>query len=63
MDSMTLAERLIREHKVAVIPGQAFGVGDVCALRVSFGALDEATVNEGLGRLTRGLKDICLGQE
>ncbi len=59
MSSMTLAERLVREHKVAVIPGEAFGVTDVCAMRVSFGALDEATVDEGLGRLTSGLKALC----
>lgn len=59
MDSMTLAERLVREHKVAVIPGEAFGVTDVCAMRVSFGALDEATVDEGLGRLTAGLRALC----
>ena len=59
MDSMTLTERLIREHKVAVIPGEAFGVSDVCSIRVSFGALDEATVDEGLGRLTSGLKALC----
>ena len=59
MDSMTLAERLVREHRVAVIPGAAFGVTDECAVRVSFGALDEATVDEGLGRLTAGLKVLC----
>lgn len=59
MSSMTLAERLIREHQVAVIPGEAFGVSDVCTVRVSFGALDEATVDEGLGRLTRGLIALC----
>lgn len=60
MNSMTLAERLIREHRVAVIPGEAFGITDTCAMRVSFGALDEATVDEGLGRLTAGLtKIIC----
>jgi aspartate/methionine/tyrosine aminotransferase len=59
LDSMTLGERLIRGHKVAVVPGEAFGVTDQCAIRVSFGALDEATVDEGLGRLTSGLKAIC----
>ncbi len=59
LDSMTLAERLVREHRVAVIPGEAFGVTDVCSMRVSFGALDEATVDEGLGRLTSGLKALC----
>ena len=58
MNSMTLAERLIREHRVAVIPGEAFGITDTCAMRVSFGALDEATVDEGLGRLTAGLTKI-----
>ena len=59
LDSMTLAERLIREHRVAVVPGEAFGVSDVCSVRVSFGALDEATVDEGLGRLTAGLKALA----
>lgn len=59
LDSMTLAERLVREHKVAVIPGEAFGVTDVCAMRVSFGALDEATVDEGLRRLTTGIKALA----
>lgn len=59
MTSMTLAERLVREHKVAVIPGEAFGVADVCSIRVSFGALDEATVDAGIGRLTAGLKALC----
>src|SRR5258705_13269119 len=29
-DPMTIAERLIREHKVAVIPGPAFGMTDGC---------------------------------
>lgn len=59
INSMSLAERLIREHHVAVIPGEAFGVTDVCTLRVSFGALDESTVDEGLTRLTRGLKALA----
>jgi aspartate/methionine/tyrosine aminotransferase len=58
LDSMTLAERLVREHRVAVVPGDAFGVTDECSIRVSFGALDEATVDEGLGRLTSGLKAL-----
>lgn len=52
---LALAERLIREHRVAVIPGSAFGVEDECLLRVSYGALRAETVLEGLGRLERGL--------
>ena len=49
LDSMTFVERLIREHRVAAIPGSAFGAAGGCYLRVSYGALDEATVNEGAG--------------
>jgi aspartate/methionine/tyrosine aminotransferase len=59
MDPMTLAERLVREHRVAVIPGSAFGAIDGCYLRLSFGALDEQTAAEGVGRLTHGLRVIC----
>jgi aspartate/methionine/tyrosine aminotransferase len=57
IDPMALTERLIREHKVAVMPGSAFGAGG-CAIRVSYGALDAATVAEGLGRLVTGLRTI-----
>lgn len=55
---LALAERLIREHKVAVIPGDAFGMTDGCYFRVAFGALEKATVAEGVGRLVEGLKNI-----
>jgi aspartate/methionine/tyrosine aminotransferase len=54
---MTLAERLVREHRVAAIPGTTFGL-DGCTLRVSYGALDAETVEEGLRRLTAGLAAI-----
>jgi aspartate/methionine/tyrosine aminotransferase len=59
LDPLRLAERLIREHRVAVIPGSAFGVLNGCTLRVSYGALDEQTVTVGIGRLTDGLKRIA----
>lgn len=58
LDPMAACEYLIREHKVAVIPGSAFGVTDGCALRVSFGALEEQTAAEGLDRLARGLANL-----
>ena len=58
MDPLALAERLIREHKVAVIPGTAFGMTDGCYFRVAYGALQKATVAEGLGRLVTGLRAI-----
>jgi aspartate/methionine/tyrosine aminotransferase len=58
MDAMTLAERLIREHRVATVPGTTFGLDDGCYLRVSYGALAADTVDEGVGRLVNGLKKI-----
>jgi len=59
IDPSTLAERLIREHRVAVIPGTAFGMTDGCYLRVAYGALQKETVAEGIGRLVRGLRAIA----
>jgi aspartate/methionine/tyrosine aminotransferase len=58
LDSMALAERLIRDHKVAVIPGSAFGMTEGCYLRVAYGALQKETVAEGVGRLVTGLRAI-----
>ena len=57
-DPMRLAERLVREHGVAVIPGTAFGALDGCSFRVAFGALQKETVAEGIGRLVRGLRTV-----
>jgi aspartate/methionine/tyrosine aminotransferase len=59
LDPLTIAERLIREHLVAVIPGTAFGMTDGCYLRVAYGALQKETVTEGIGRLVRGLRAIA----
>jgi aspartate/methionine/tyrosine aminotransferase len=56
LDAFTLTQRLIERHRVAVVPGSAFGVTDTCALRVSFGALDRDTVAAGMGRLVEGLR-------
>jgi aspartate/methionine/tyrosine aminotransferase len=58
MDPLVLTERLIREHRVAVMPGPAFGLTSGCYLRVAFGALQKATVEEGIGRLVTGLRAI-----
>ena len=59
LDALRVTERLIREHRVAVIPGSAFGSTAGCYLRVSYGALDEATAAEGLSRLARGLTALA----
>jgi aspartate/methionine/tyrosine aminotransferase len=57
-DPMSLAERLIRDYQVAVIPGPAFGMTDGCYFRVAYGALQKETVAEGIGRLVAGLRAI-----
>lgn len=54
-DPMELTEKLVREHRVAVIPGSAFGM-DGCYLRISYGPLSKDTAAEGIGRLVRGLQ-------
>ena len=53
-----MATRLIREHGVAVIPGNAFGLTHGCYLRVAYGALPKAATMEGLDRLDRGLRTL-----
>jgi aspartate/methionine/tyrosine aminotransferase len=58
LDPFTLVERLIREHRVAAIPGTAFGLTGVCSLRISYGALAPGTVAEGIDRLVAGLRTI-----
>ena len=55
---MRIAEQLIHEHGVAVIPGPAFGMTDGCYFRVAYGALQKDTVAEGIGRLVSGLRAI-----
>ena len=58
LGAMTVTERLIREHKVAAMPGSAFGATEGCYLRISYGMLDEATAAEGLRRLITGLQAL-----
>jgi len=58
MSAIALAERLVREHKVAVIPGETFGVARGCWLRIAYGSLREETAVEGMDRLITGLRAI-----
>ncbi len=67
LSSLEVAERLVREHRVAAIPGSAFGLdgagggesgGAGCHLRVAYGALQPQTVAEGVGRLVTGLRTM-----
>ena len=50
--------RLVREYKVAAIPGNAFGLGGACYLRIAYGALREEDVAAGMDRLVGGLERI-----
>jgi aspartate/methionine/tyrosine aminotransferase len=61
LDALSLVERLIREHGVALIPGTAFGCDEGCSLRLAYGALEEETVATGIGRLVRGIRAIVGG--
>jgi aspartate/methionine/tyrosine aminotransferase len=58
LESFALVERLIREYRVAVIPGNTFGMTGGCYLRVAYGALQRDTATEGIDRLVRGLSQI-----
>lgn len=57
---MVLVEQLVREHRVAAIPGTTFGL-DGCVLRVSYGALAADTAAEGVHRLADGLAAVLGG--
>ena len=56
---MELVEALIRDFRVAVMPGSTFGIDGGCYLRVSYGALEQPTVAEGVSRLARGLRVLA----
>jgi len=58
LDTMELVEQLIREYRVAVLPGTTFGMDSGCYLRVAYGALETATAAAGVSRLVKGLKTI-----
>jgi aspartate/methionine/tyrosine aminotransferase len=60
-DALTLVERLIREHRVAVIPGETFGTAGGCYLRIAYGALQHDTVAEAMERLVRGIRALIGG--
>lgn len=58
MDSLEIVRRLISEHRVALIPGSAFGVTEECFLRLAYGALTRGQVEEAITRLAFGLRMI-----
>jgi aspartate/methionine/tyrosine aminotransferase len=58
LSSLELVERLVAHYRVAAIPGIAFGLQRSCHLRISYGALDQATAEDGIRRLVDGLKMV-----
>ena len=60
LDDRELATRLLREHRVAVLPGSCFGLRQGCYLRIAYGALTTATAVRATRRLLRGLRALLL---
>lgn len=58
LSDLELAERLIKEFKVATIPGCAFGIQRGCYLRISFGMLSRKDSFDAINRLIAGLKSF-----
>ena len=59
LSPMQVVESLVREHQVAVIPGNAFGLEDGCLVRLAYGALDGQTIDEAMRRFCKGVQAIC----
>ena len=57
MDSWDLAKFLVKEHKVALVPGSIFGRNGEGYLRLSFAASSEQ-LTEGLNRIKAGVEKI-----
>lgn len=61
MDDLRLAEHLVREHRVAVIPGGTFGITQGCFFRIAYGSLSLDNAAEGIDRLIVGLRAMLGG--
>ena len=57
LSSWELAKYLVKEHRVAVVPGSIFGIGGEGYLRVSFAASIEQ-LREGIARIQRGVEAL-----
>jgi aspartate/methionine/tyrosine aminotransferase len=57
LDSWELAKYLIREYKVAVLPGSIFGKNGEGYLRLSFAA-DQDRLKEGISRIKGGVEGL-----
>jgi aspartate/methionine/tyrosine aminotransferase len=62
LSGLELVERLIREHGVAVLPGESFGLparDGQAVLRLSYGLLPPAPLEEALQRLCGGIRALA----
>ena len=57
MTSWDLAKYMVKEHKVATVPGSIFGKQGEGYLRISF-ALDAARLKEGISRIKKGVEAL-----
>ena len=58
LSSIDLVRQLVEKHKVAAMPGSAFGLEEGCYIRISYGALSKDSVMDGIGRLVEGIQGI-----
>lgn len=61
--ALTLCQQLIEQYKVAVIPGDTFGISGRCVFRIAYGALPQDELAEGLKRLVSGLRALARGDQ
>jgi aspartate/methionine/tyrosine aminotransferase len=59
-DDLTLAKQLIAQYGVATIPGSAFEASNGSYLRISYGALTSNNVEDGINKLTLGLRELLV---
>ena len=57
LTGLELVEILIKDYKIAAIPGEPFGMEKDCYLRVSYGALNTGVSEIGTQRLIKGLRE------
>ncbi|MDV3349138.1 pyridoxal phosphate-dependent aminotransferase [Leptothoe sp. ISB3NOV94-8A] len=59
LSDLDLAKQLVETYKVAVIPGQAFGMHQGCYVRISYGSLTLDNASLGVDRLVKGIKELA----
>ena len=57
LTSWELAKYLVKEHRVAVVPGSIFGNNGEGYIRISF-AMNSQTLKEGISRIKKGLEAL-----